>query len=90
MSAKVYIVIGDTGEYSDRTEWPVIAYMDENKAVAHVARLDTWLVENKVSRNHGDVLSYEERDNLKTPDDPHFSSDYTGTRYCVMAVDIGD
>lgn len=87
---KVYVVMGDTGEYSDRTEWSVSAYLDESKAAAHVARLDAWLIENKVSRNHADVLVYEDRDKLRTPDDPHFTSDYTGTRYLIMAVELAD
>ncbi len=88
--AKVYIVMGDTGEWSDHREWPVVAYLDEQKATDRVTALDTWLVENKVSRNHSDVLPYEERDRLKNPLDPNFQADYTGTRYSAMEVELGD
>ena len=31
----IYIVYGSTGEYSDRSEWPVAAYMDETLARTH-------------------------------------------------------
>jgi hypothetical protein len=37
MSAKtIYVVIGSTGEYSDRTEWLVIAFDSEDRAKQHV------------------------------------------------------
>jgi hypothetical protein len=32
----VYIVSGQTGEYSDHREWLVAAYLDESKAMTHV------------------------------------------------------
>lgn len=32
----VYVVMGTTGEYSDRIEWVVIAYDNETKAQQHV------------------------------------------------------
>jgi len=36
MENKIYVVMGTTGEYSDRSEWLVIAYFDEEKAKQHV------------------------------------------------------
>lgn len=34
----VYVVMGSTGEYSDRNEWGVAVYSDENLAKEHVQR----------------------------------------------------
>lgn len=34
--SKVYVVMGTSGEYSDRNEWPVIAYFDKEKAEQHI------------------------------------------------------
>ena len=31
----IYVVMGTIGEYSDRGEWIVIAYLDEEKAKQH-------------------------------------------------------
>lgn len=35
--ATIYVVRGSSGEYSDRNEWPVAAYLDEPSAEKHVA-----------------------------------------------------
>lgn len=32
----IYVVMGTCGEYSDREEWPVCAYADEEQAKLHV------------------------------------------------------
>jgi hypothetical protein len=42
---KLYVVMGENGEYSDREEWLVAAYLDEAKAKAHVMRAETALRE---------------------------------------------
>lgn len=34
----VYVVMGTTGEYSDRDEWAVCAYTSEDSAKTHVER----------------------------------------------------
>lgn len=33
---KVYVVIGESGEYSDRRDWTVCAYLSEDMARRHV------------------------------------------------------
>ena len=35
---KVYIVFGTSGEYSDRTTWPIASYTDRNLAEEHVIK----------------------------------------------------
>lgn len=32
----IYVVMGSHGTYSDRCEWPVVAYADETRAKEHV------------------------------------------------------
>lgn len=39
--AAIYVVMGTTGEYSDRDEWPVMGYFSEGKAQEHVIRAST-------------------------------------------------
>lgn len=40
MAEKIYVVMGTSGEYSDRTEWPIVAYMSEERAKQKVLELD--------------------------------------------------
>ena len=37
--SKVYVVMGNTGEYSDWTEWVVCVYFEEETAKFHVEKL---------------------------------------------------
>jgi hypothetical protein len=34
----LYVVMGSEGEYSDRSTWPVRAFIDQAKATAHVVK----------------------------------------------------
>lgn len=89
-ASKVFVVMGETGEYSDRKEWPVIAYLDEASAKNHVLALDAWLREHRMHMDGTDFLQYEFRQNKPATDlDSSFEVDYTGTRYYVMEVSLG-
>lgn len=90
MSGQVYIVMGSTGEYSDNREWPVLAYVDEAEAKAHVARCDEWLLANGCHMNSDRSVSWHDRSRLKNPHDESMDVDYTGTRYYVMPVRLAD
>lgn len=91
MAGQVHVIVGSTGEYSDRTEWFVVAYGDPEAAKAHVLRLDEWMRENRVHSDGYSILGGPEgRYGLKCPDDPNFHADYTGTSYYVAAVDLAD
>lgn len=83
--SKVWIVMGSTGEYSDRGEWVVEAHANEDAAQARVVRLEALLRE--VGGADGQRLDYHARDAAaevvrKHPEgDPECAIDYTGTRY---------
>ena len=36
----VFVVFGSTGEYSDRSEWPIVAVQSEERAKSLVTQLD--------------------------------------------------
>jgi hypothetical protein len=79
--AKVYVVCGFTGEYSDQSSWTVAAFLTEGQAVAFCDRLNDWC---KTHGLHRDAyrIDYEAREEAReagNPDDPHFRCDYTGT-----------
>lgn len=85
MDSKVYVVMGTTGEYSDRTEWPVCAYLEESLAQEHITKATARAKEIEVLR--GDRY-------LRAPDgvvneyDPDMSMDYTGTDYYCIEVEL--
>jgi len=81
----IYVVMGQTGEYSDNREWAVMAYMDENKAKQHVEGASAFARE-AYDRN-GRYGGAKKGDN---PLDPDMQIDYTGTNYYILPVEIGD
>jgi hypothetical protein len=90
---KIYVVIGQTGEYSDRSEWVVAAYRSEEDAKAHVvaatANADAWHA--FAQSCEGMDMEWSEQNERKksaNPLDPFFECDYTGTRYTYQPVDL--
>lgn len=61
MENKIYVVMGTTGEYSDRSEWPVIAYFDEEKAKQHVtlARQEAKRILHLAKHNNKLTIEFE-------------------------------
>ena len=79
----VFVVIGTTGEYSDRNEWAVMAYLDESAAQEHVVNADRRAKEIFATR--ADRYSVERGANEFDPD---MSMDYTGTSYFIYTVPL--
>ena len=80
----VYVVVGSTGEYSDRSEWYVAAYFDEELAKEHVMLADEKGRELFASDN-----TWKGRIEMKgkNPWDPDGQSpDYTGWTYYYESV----
>ena len=87
----VYVVMGSTGEYSNRREWPVRGYFTEAEAQAEVLRLDEIArvvrLEIETRRDAGDWNT----DGLVAAArqaDPAFDHDYTGTSYFIYDVPL--
>ena len=91
MSKVVYVVHGSTGEYSDHRAWEVRAFMSKAQAEAMVARLTAWLRQYGLDTDSGNsewrALPYPKP---TPPEDPEFSSDYTGTVYGVMELPLDE
>jgi hypothetical protein len=79
----VFVVMGTTGEYSDRNEWAVMAYLDEDKAQEHVVNADRRAKE--LFATHQDCYSIERGANEFDPD---MSMSYTGTSYFIYKVPL--
>lgn len=81
----VHIVMGTTGEYSDRSEWPVCGYADKALADKHADEAKLW--DHKNGRAW-DAAPYGNKP--ESPWDLDYHRDYTGTDYYVIGVDIRD
>jgi hypothetical protein len=79
--AEMYVVMGTTGEYSDRTEWPIAVYAYEALAKQHVGRAT-------VAGNTSIAESGRYGPHPTTPLLGEFRSDYTGTSFYYMAVPL--
>lgn len=85
----VYVIEGASGEYSDRQNWPVVAFLDKAKADERLEALEKWARDNRLhATNYGDLAEYDDRDSLRktNPYDPSMQCDYTGTDYYVLSV----
>lgn len=80
---KVYVLFGETGEYSDRQEWVVRAYANEDAANAERDKL------NALAVGGGSGSTYDDRQVVRMrllPHDANASVEYTGTSYSVTEV----
>lgn len=84
MTTTVYVIRGTTGEYSDRQEWLVCAYQDEQLAKDHVLAATRWAHEE-----HARIGRYGDSDR-PSPYDPDIVIYYTGTAYRYDAVLVRD
>ena len=80
---KIYIVMGTTGEYSDRIEWPVVAYKDKKLAENHV---------HNATQTANIIFSNMQTDFTlglcKNSYDPKMKMDYTGTYYFIYETTL--
>jgi hypothetical protein len=94
---EVHVVFGTSGEYSDRTEWPIAAYLVEAEAKKHVeaatrvAQTIHAEFERSFTVKPWNEQSWEEEQAWvkahKNPYDPQMELDvYTGTTYYYVSV----
>lgn len=77
----IYVVMGTTGEYSDRTEWPVVAYTNESDARRHVE-----LAGNEAKTIFATRKDRYSTDGIVNPFDPKMEMDYMGTEYFIHST----
>jgi len=93
---KIWVVMGGSGEYSDRREWPVRAYADMAEVQRQIVLLtekgrelsaerDRLRESEDESARWYDFPSEEMR---KTLPDPCIEFDYTGVSYFYYEVDL--
>ena len=87
--SKVWVVMGTTGEYSDRNEWAVVAFTDKAKAesriVACTQEANRRFTDSRTPDESNDWSSYDIKNNAL---DPEMKMGYTGTSYFFYEVEI--
>jgi len=81
-SCSVWIVVGETGQYSDYSEWNVAAFTTEE-----LANHFRDLCQNEADKANGSK-DYEIRAGFKHAYDTQFYCDYNGTKYRVAMVEV--
>jgi hypothetical protein len=76
----IYIVMGTTGEYSDRSEWSVVAFKDKEMAKKHVTLATEQA--NEIYKTMIDGI-YDFDALPINPYDPKMKMDYSGTSYFI-------
>lgn len=74
---EIYIVTGSTGEYSDRSEWTICAYLTEQMAQKHCELAKRWYEENDCYKKRYDI-------EFNNPYDPYMCVYYTGTFWFIQ------
>ena len=81
----IYIVEGQTGEYSDNISWPVKAFVSEEKAKEFVEQVSAEY--RKIRERCGRGWN---RKKYSNPLDPNMEMDYTGTIYNYYWVELDE
>lgn len=81
----VWLVVGETGEYSDHRSWIVRGYRTEEEAVAHKDACQA--ASDYLKRKYPGRSQEAEREG--NPHDIQFYCDYNGTDYSVEMVEVG-
>ena len=82
-TCSVWIVVGETGEYSDYSEWNVAGFTSEE-----IAERFKDLCQNEADKVNG--KDYKIRNGFRHAYDSQFYCDYTGTLYRVEMVEVFD
>lgn len=94
MKSYMWVVMGFTGEYADRSEWLYKGFDTQESAQEEVDRLNSILRELKVHAEMGD-LEYDQygfaspTQVIMQKEDPMFRMDYTGSSYSSFRIERG-
>jgi hypothetical protein len=90
---KIFVVFGQTGEYSDHMEWPVKAFVSEEEAKLFVENVTSeyYRLKQKYGGNKSKYSSwiykmYDADDSNLL--DPKMRTDYTGTSYRYFEMEL--
>lgn len=90
MTNTIYVVFGTTGEYSDRSEWPVRAFRTEAQAQELIEKASAAAREVFLKYESGELHRWDIDDGDFNPYDSKMQIDYTGTTYYIYKVELDE
>ncbi len=88
----IWLVVGDTGEYSDHTTWNVAAYPEKEVAEQHAKLANEWLKEKNIHKDDGggdwEARDEVNKEHLNPYDQSGVALNYNGGRYFVEEVSV--
>lgn len=81
---KIFVLFGHTGEYSDRQEWLVKAFVSQTLAEEVRDRC------NAYAKAAPDDWDEREKYEANNPDDPSMTMQYTGTEYRIEETELDE
>jgi len=82
---KIYLVMGETGEWDDYSRWPVKAFIDIKKAEDHVANAS-----KRAQEIHSLIMKAVDEDRkipeLENEYDLKMAMEYNGTSYFIVEI----
>ena len=85
---RIYIVIGSTGEYSDRREWLVRAFPKQEHAQLLVVTATREAKRLYAEYASSGYMDYHKIPKDSNPVDPSMETDYTGVGYHYVEVEL--
>lgn len=83
---QIYVVMGYCGEYSDRSDWPLVAFTDEEMAKQRVLAATRRAAELEATKPKDWM---EHREHFKQNEfDQDMQNDYTGTTYAYLTLEL--
>jgi hypothetical protein len=89
MDEKVFVVVGDCGEYSDWRMWLVRAFNDKDDAERETARLTAWVKEHTEQTGQWDIRWKVRQKHSVPGDEDGEYTDWEPPRYGVHEVPVG-
>jgi hypothetical protein len=90
MARTVYVVMGSAGEYSDHNEWPVRAFLSEQRAADLVVKASARAREVFAIHDCDEFYSHREDEKFQNKYDPDMELSYTGANYNVMEAELDE
>lgn len=87
---KIYIVIGTSGEYSDRDEWLVKAYQSGTKAEEHVRQANEFAQNWRSEHCYPYLRDYSEDLTGWNPHDPENEDPQDEPGYFLQSVELDE
>jgi hypothetical protein len=87
---KIFIIIGETGEYDDSVYWVVGAFFDKEVCLRYRDKLNNFLSENGISNSVGGPSQYKRPEHFIDPDLANYFGRGYGVEYKIQEIEILD